>query len=467
MKQILCLVFAMLSIESIASEDLFSYFNKNTGKKNTFIIFYRPDCPYCTTLDSQLKNNQAFVEYINTNYDITLVDTNLPSNLELMSSYQITSVPTIIKTSKELQNTPEILKGFSALQQSFPSFLNTYQKKNTTAAAVCGNKIIEDTEQCDDGNTLNTDGCTRKCKLGFLCNSQKYPDGNVFITNADSGNCYISIESNTLTWQQAQDYCATLNGYLVTITSSTEYNLVYSIHLGIQWIGANDLQTEGTFKWVSNEDFVFTKFSSGEPNNDITTTATGDCLAIVNNSGTWGDTDCNKADFVKGFICEIPNRCGDGTKNSNEECDDKNLTNGDGCDNNCKTTACGNGIITTGEDCDDGNLINGDGCDATCKLTLSLPDLEQFNITSLYPNPFTNQISTTILLNYNASISFSIIDMLGKTIEKTSFQNSILGENIFDIIPKGTLSSGIYLLKIELTNSKGTFIQTKKIQKTD
>ena len=38
--------------------------------------------------------------------------------------------------------------------------------------------------------------------------------------------------------------------------------------------------------------------------------------------------------------------------------------NGDGCDNNCTTTACGNGIVTAGEQCDDGNIAGGDCCSA-------------------------------------------------------------------------------------------------------
>jgi cysteine-rich repeat protein len=61
--------------------------------------------------------------------------------------------------------------------------------------------------------------------------------------------------------------------------------------------------------------------------------------------------------------------CGDGHVAGTEQCDDGNGVDGDGCDNNCKTTACGNGVITAGETCDDGNTTNGDGCDSNCKPT--------------------------------------------------------------------------------------------------
>ncbi|HVM96022.1 MAG TPA: DUF4215 domain-containing protein [Candidatus Acidoferrales bacterium] len=54
--------------------------------------------------------------------------------------------------------------------------------------------------------------------------------------------------------------------------------------------------------------------------------------------------------------------------NGSEQCDDGNAVNGDGCDNNCKTTGYGNGIVTAGEQCDDGNNVNTDGCSNTCLL---------------------------------------------------------------------------------------------------
>lgn len=62
--------------------------------------------------------------------------------------------------------------------------------------------------------------------------------------------------------------------------------------------------------------------------------------------------------------------CGNGTVESEEQCDDGNTTDGDGCSATCKTessAACGNGKIEAGEECDDGNTTGGDGCSAACK----------------------------------------------------------------------------------------------------
>ena len=45
--------------------------------------------------------------------------------------------------------------------------------------------------------------------------------------------------------------------------------------------------------------------------------------------------------------------CGDGTLSAPEVCDDGNVINGDGCDNNCTETACDNGVASPGERCFD------------------------------------------------------------------------------------------------------------------
>ncbi len=68
-----------------------------------------------------------------------------------------------------------------------------------------------------------------------------------------------------------------------------------------------------------------------------------------------------------------PVACGNGILEPPEECDDGNVTNGDGCSAACKIEkpkgpVCGNGLLEAGEQCDDGNTISGDGCSATCKI---------------------------------------------------------------------------------------------------
>jgi cysteine-rich repeat protein len=73
-----------------------------------------------------------------------------------------------------------------------------------------------------------------------------------------------------------------------------------------------------------------------------------------------------------------PILCGNGLLETGEECDDGNVTNGDGCSAQCKieipTSFCGDGIFDAGEECDDGNNTNGDGCSADCKIENKPPN---------------------------------------------------------------------------------------------
>jgi len=72
------------------------------------------------------------------------------------------------------------------------------------------------------------------------------------------------------------------------------------------------------------------------------------------------------------YVVELsvdPPVCGDGIPQLGEECDDGNMTAGDGCENDCTLTpVCPDSIVETGEECDDGNSTNGDGCDSSCQL---------------------------------------------------------------------------------------------------
>jgi cysteine-rich repeat protein len=83
------------------------------------------------------------------------------------------------------------------------------------------------------------------------------------------------------------------------------------------------------------------------------------------NSGTVGPGHCGDQPPPP-----PPPVCGNGKLEPGEECDDGNLSNGDGCSCTCTVEppppVCGNGKLEAGEECDDGNLSNGDGCSCDC-----------------------------------------------------------------------------------------------------
>jgi cysteine-rich repeat protein len=74
--------------------------------------------------------------------------------------------------------------------------------------------------------------------------------------------------------------------------------------------------------------------------------------------------------------------CGDGIVNSpTEECDDgtDNANVADACRTDCLLPKCGDGIVDDDEDCDDSNLWNIDGCDEDCTVEVGEFELEPNN----------------------------------------------------------------------------------------
>jgi len=63
------------------------------------------------------------------------------------------------------------------------------------------------------------------------------------------------------------------------------------------WIGLNDLETEGTFKWVSGEPITYTRWATGEPNN----LNNEDCAQLYPD-GTWNDKACSSPWYR--YLCE-------------------------------------------------------------------------------------------------------------------------------------------------------------------
>ncbi len=61
------------------------------------------------------------------------------------------------------------------MEQAFTGS-GTYEFSNaevTYSASTCGNLAVDPGEECDDGNTIDTDGCTNECRFcddgGILC----------------------------------------------------------------------------------------------------------------------------------------------------------------------------------------------------------------------------------------------------------------------------------------------------------
>lgn len=118
-----------------------------------------------------------------------------------------------------------------------------------------------------------------------------------------------------------------------------------------------------------------------------------DCSS-VNNNYSGGELKCSDSCTFDTSGCAVGVvgvTCGNGVINANEQCDDSNRQNGDGCSRNCivegsyscvgvpsvctsqgvfftEPPVCGNGARESAEECDDGDNYDGDGCSSECEI---------------------------------------------------------------------------------------------------
>lgn len=126
------------------------------------------------------------------------------------------------------------------------------------------------------------------------------------------------------TWQEAEDYCESVGGHLVTITSQEEMDFIVndleskSEKANCYWVG---LQRDGdSWKWITDEPFSYSNWAENEPNNYKDN---GENVVHLfgkeytddkgtKRVGTWNDVTNEGAEYISdfytlnnfGYICE-------------------------------------------------------------------------------------------------------------------------------------------------------------------
>jgi fibro-slime domain-containing protein len=218
-------------------------------------------------------------------------------------------------------------------------------------SAVCGNAQLEIGEVCDDGNTVDGDGCSADCAevdLDFDCSTIGEPCERVVIC----GNGVL----------EGSEAC-------------------------------DDGNTEGADGCAADCSSVDEGFVCVRPGKA--------CLrrAVCGNGLRERGEDCDDGDdppaggdgcdelcqLEEGWDCPpmqacVERLCGNGVRTPDEACDDGNSDAGDGCSPTCQVeqgfrcnsngclAICGDGLKRADEECDDQNRMSGDGCSAGCRI---------------------------------------------------------------------------------------------------
>ena len=117
-------------------------------------------------------------------------------------------------------------------------------------------------------------------------------------------HCYL-VDTELRNFAAAQAHCAELKAHLVTLGSEAEHDFAWSIHSEEHWIGAKDGKAPqqsgvGTYRWVTDEPFDYTNWSSEQPNASKTEcTDGGACYEHCafqwtggEHDGQWNDRYC-------------------------------------------------------------------------------------------------------------------------------------------------------------------------------
>jgi cysteine-rich repeat protein len=222
----------------------------------------------------------------------------------------------------------------------------------------CGNAVVEAGEQCDLGPDNAADGaCTPECQIADCGDGYHRPD----FEECDDGNT-----DNT-------DEC--IEGcFLATCGDGFTQNGVEECDDG------NDDNTDGCTDVCLPANCGDGVVQEGEQcddaNGDDSDECPGSCQLAYCGDGylrpEWEECDDGNTsddDGCVGPLCTLA-FCGDGFINMGvEECDDTNMDDNDDCTAMCTEAFCGDGVHWYGmEECDDGNLNEDDGCANDCTL---------------------------------------------------------------------------------------------------
>ncbi|XP_075886982.1 asialoglycoprotein receptor 2-like isoform X2 [Nelusetta ayraudi] len=118
-----------------------------------------------------------------------------------------------------------------------------------------------------------------------------------------SGSCYI-FSTQPLSWERAREFCIKEGADLVTIDNAEEQKFVSEKITEKTWIGLNDREEEGTWKWaMDNSSLIHPFWSERQPDNGGNSKLWGqeDCVHLEMPAKKWNDLWCDNS---MNFICE-------------------------------------------------------------------------------------------------------------------------------------------------------------------
>merc|ERR1712037_204744 len=103
------------------------------------------------------------------------------------------------------------------------------------------------------GLGCSNDNCVESCEEDWEKNGE---------------HCYL-WSTDKKKWTDAEDFCRKEGGHLASVHSNATFDFLWEginrTGLPIAWLGGNDLEVEGTWKWVDCSPWNLTFWARGEP----------------------------------------------------------------------------------------------------------------------------------------------------------------------------------------------------------
>ena len=266
----------------------------------------------------------------------------------------------------------------------------------------CGNSIIQTSlgENCDDGNTINWDGCSENCLIE--CGEVSRSDIMLVIDTSgsmrehvSSGETKIDVAKRAaqtfvnmlnpatnkvgvVKFHQTSDLVIGLSNNLILVNDNIEYIDAYlsgDTNIGF---GINRAQREIETNALDESNHIIILLSDGADSSYVTGTIDKADRAKANGTliytiafGGGADTTALRAissgdgyyfyssedseeleSIYLNILGELPSCCGDSILNEGEDCDFLDPITMEGCTNHCTLPICGDGLVEGLEGCD-------------------------------------------------------------------------------------------------------------------
>lgn len=197
------------------------------------------------------------------------------------------------------------------------------------ASEVCGNGILEGTEECDDGNAISGDGCSSTCEFDTACFT---PVGSVFGNCSDPGwACYDEILSPVY----YLDSVGALANVEISLAGGPGHEMlvVFKLYIDDELVG-----TTGPLDRGEAETLIIPALAAGRTRLQI-----GSYSPVGDGINSWEAVVGLPPSVTLLEFSANCSRCGNGIIDEAEECDDGNPTDGDGCSSTCDAEGGGGG----------------------------------------------------------------------------------------------------------------------------